>query len=96
MMLEPKSPRPRTAPSGLDQPGRVPLTTRLLRIESLTAGDAAAVIAGVTLLSTAAGGILERSLDHQEYPNIRKGPGSRYKRSPPLSRHAIVESSPWC
>lgn len=73
MMPEPKSPGSEAASSGSDQPARVPLTTRLLLVESLTARRAAAIIAGFTLLITVAGGILERLLDHQEYPNIGKG-----------------------
>lgn len=73
MMPEPKSPGSERAPSGSDQPLRVPLTTRLLLVESLTARRAAAIIAGFTLLITVAGGILERLLDRQEYPNIGKG-----------------------
>lgn len=73
MMPEPKSPRSDAAPSGSDQLERVPLTTRLLLAESLTARRAAGIIAGVTLLITVAGGILERFLDHQEFPNIGKG-----------------------
>lgn len=73
MMSEPKNLRPGVAPSGSNQPESVPLTTRLLLAESLTARRAAAIIAGVTLLITVAGGILERFLDHQEFPNIGKG-----------------------
>jgi hypothetical protein len=56
-----------------DPQARVPLTTRLLLRESLTARRAAAIIAGFTLLITVGGGILERVLDHQEYPTIGKG-----------------------
>jgi voltage-gated potassium channel len=41
--------------------------------DSLTARRAAGVIAGVTLLVTIAGGILERVLDRQEYPTVGKG-----------------------
>ena len=73
MMPEPKSPGSEATPRGSDQPARVPLTTRLLLVESLTARRAAAIIAGVTFLITVVGGILERVLDHQEYPNIGKG-----------------------
>ena len=72
-MSEPGSPPPRAAPSGSSHPAKVPLTTRLLLHESLTARRAAGVIAGVTVLVTVAGGILERLLDHQEYPTIGKG-----------------------
>jgi len=71
-MSELKSPQLRFARSGSDQPGRVPLRTRLLLHDSLTARRAAGV-AGVTLLVTVAGGILERLLDHQEFPTIGKG-----------------------
>lgn len=60
-------------PGGSSRPARVPLTTRLLLHDSLTARRAAGVIAGVTVLVTVAGGILERFLDHQEYPTIGKG-----------------------
>jgi voltage-gated potassium channel len=45
----------------------------LLLLESLTARRAAAIIAGFTLLITVAGGILERVLDHPEYPTIGRG-----------------------
>jgi voltage-gated potassium channel len=72
-MSELKSPQLRSARSGYSQPERVPLTTRLLLHDSLTARRAAGVIAGVTLLVTVAGGILERLLDHQEFPTIGKG-----------------------
>jgi voltage-gated potassium channel len=53
--------------------GRVPLTARLLLQESLTARRAAGIIAGFTAMITVAGGLLERVLDHQEYPTIGKG-----------------------
>jgi voltage-gated potassium channel len=52
---------------------KLPLTARLLLRESLTARRAAAIIAGVTVLITIAGGILERVLDHSEYQTIGKG-----------------------
>jgi voltage-gated potassium channel len=52
---------------------KVPLTARLLLRESLTARRAAGIIAAFTVLITVAGGILERVLDHQEYPTIGKG-----------------------
>jgi voltage-gated potassium channel len=45
----------------------------LLLRDSLTARRAAAIIAAVTVLITVAGGILERVLDHKEYPTIGKG-----------------------
>jgi hypothetical protein len=44
----------------------------LLR-ESLTARRAAGIIAGFTVLITVAGGILERVIDHQEFPTIGRG-----------------------
>lgn len=44
----------------------------LLR-ESLTARRAAAIIAGATIVITVAGGILERMVDHREFPTIGKG-----------------------
>ena len=52
---------------------RAPLTTRLLLHESLTARRAAAIIAGFAFVITVGGGILERVLDHEEYPNIGRG-----------------------
>lgn len=72
-MSEVKSPHLRAAQSGSSQPAKVPLTTRLMLRDSLTARRAAALIAGVTVVVTAAGGILERLLDHQEYPTLGKG-----------------------
>lgn len=72
-MPELRSPQARDGPSGSNHSTRMPLTTRLLLHESLTARRAAGVIAGVTVLVTVAGGILERLLDHQEYPTIGKG-----------------------
>ncbi len=72
-MSELRSPQLRSARSGSSQHERVPLTTRLLLRDSLTARRAAGVIAGVTLLVTVAGGILERVLDHREFPTIGKG-----------------------
>lgn len=59
--------------SGSDQPTRLPITARLLLRESLTARRAAAIIAGVTLAITLAGGVLERVLDRREYPTIGRG-----------------------
>lgn len=56
-----------------DQQARVPLTARLLVRQSLTARRAAAIIAGFTFLITIGGGILERVLDHKEYPTIGRG-----------------------
>jgi voltage-gated potassium channel len=52
---------------------KVPLTARLLLQESLTARRAAGIIAAFTAVITVAGGLLERVLDHQEYPTIGKG-----------------------
>jgi voltage-gated potassium channel len=72
-MSELKSPQSNAAPSGSSQPAKVPLTTRLLLLNSLTARRAAGVIAGVTVVITIAGGILERVLDHREYSTIGKG-----------------------
>jgi voltage-gated potassium channel len=63
----------RTESSESDQPARVPLTARLLLRQSLTARRAAAIIAGFTFLITVGGGILERVLDHKEYPTIGRG-----------------------
>jgi voltage-gated potassium channel len=72
-MPEPNSPLQRETQSDSDDYARVPLTARLLLLESLTARRAAAIIAGFTLLITVAGGILERVLDHREYPTIGRG-----------------------
>lgn len=56
-----------------DRPAKVPLTARLLLRESLTARRAAIIIAGFTVGITVAGGILERIVDHREYPTIGRG-----------------------
>jgi voltage-gated potassium channel len=56
-----------------DRPQKVPLTARLLLRDSLTARRAAGIIAGFTVLITVAGGILERVIDHQEFPTIGRG-----------------------
>ena len=53
--------------------GKVPLTARLMLHDSLTARRAAGIIAAFTVAITVAGGVLERFLDHQEYPTIGKG-----------------------
>jgi voltage-gated potassium channel len=60
-------------PGGEDRPAKVPITARLLLRESLTARRAAGIIAGVTVAITLAGGVLERLLDHREFPTIGKG-----------------------
>ena len=57
----------------VDRSGKVPLTARLMLHDSLTARRAAAIIAVFTVAITVAGGVLERVLDHQEYPTIGKG-----------------------
>jgi voltage-gated potassium channel len=57
----------------VDPPGKVPLTARLLLHDSLTARRAAGIIAVATVAITAGGGLLERILDHQEYPTIGRG-----------------------
>jgi voltage-gated potassium channel len=72
-MPQPGSPTSRAAQSGPDPQEKVPLTARLLLLESLTARRAAAIIAGFTVVITLAGGVLERVLDHREYPTIGRG-----------------------
>jgi voltage-gated potassium channel len=52
---------------------KVPLTARLLLHQTITARAAAAIIAGFTFAITVACGLLERFLDHQEYPTIGRG-----------------------
>jgi voltage-gated potassium channel len=59
-------------PSG-DRSNKVPLTARLLLRESLSARRAGGIIAGFTVLITVAGGILERVIDHHEFPTIGRG-----------------------
>jgi voltage-gated potassium channel len=56
-----------------DRSEKIPLTARLLLRESFTARRAAGIIAGFTVLITVAGGILERMIDHQEFPTIGRG-----------------------
>ena len=51
----------------------MPITARLLLRESLTARKAAGIIAGFTVAITLAGGVLERLLDHREFPTITRG-----------------------
>ena len=64
---------PPPEPSAPDPPAKVPITARLLLRETFTARRAAGIIAGFTVLVTVAGGVLERVLDHEEYPTIGKG-----------------------
>jgi voltage-gated potassium channel len=52
---------------------KVPLTARLLLMESLSARRAAGIIAGFTLLMAIGGGVLERVVDHQEFHTVGKG-----------------------
>jgi voltage-gated potassium channel len=56
-----------------DRPEKVPMTARLLLRESLIARRAAGIIAAFTVLITVAGGILERLVDHHEFPTIGRG-----------------------
>ena len=61
------------AQSGSEQAAKVPITARLLLHQTITARGAAAIIAGFTFAITVAGGLLERFLDHREYPTIGRG-----------------------
>jgi voltage-gated potassium channel len=71
---EPADPEALSASSESGElPEKVPITARLLLHESFTARRAAATIAAFTLLITVTGGILERVVDHQEFPTIGKG-----------------------
>ena len=72
-MSELKSPQLRAGRGGSGQPGKVPLTTRLLLQDSLTARRAAGIIAAFTVLVTVGGGILEHLVDRREYPTLGKG-----------------------
>ena len=81
-MTEPRTPQSneaerrqaQVAPDELvDRSGKVPVTARLMLRDSLTARRAAGIIAIFTAVITIAGGLLERVLDHQEYPTIGKG-----------------------
>jgi len=63
----------RGAQSDSEEAAKVPLTARLLLHQTITARGAAAIIAGFTLVITIAGGVLERFLDHREYPTIGRG-----------------------
>jgi voltage-gated potassium channel len=72
-MPELESPHSRDEPTRSDRPPKVPITARLLLRESLTARRAAGIIAGFTVAITVAGGVLERVLDHREFPTITKG-----------------------
>ncbi len=58
---------------GSDRPAKLPITARLLVRESLSARRAAGIIAAFTVGITVAGGVLERVLDHREFPTIGKG-----------------------
>ncbi len=64
---------PTRASSEDDPAANVPLTARLLLHQSLTARRAAAIIAGFAFIITVAGGVLERVLDHEEFPTIGRG-----------------------
>jgi voltage-gated potassium channel len=72
-MSEPDNRRAEDEAAGPDRPGKLPITARLVLRESLTARRAAAIIAGVTVVITVAGGVLERVLDHREFHTIGKG-----------------------
>ena len=61
------------AQSDSEPSAKVPITARLLLHQTITARGAAAIIAGFTFAITVAGGLLERSLDHREYPTIGRG-----------------------
>jgi voltage-gated potassium channel len=64
---------PEHASSADDPAANVPLTARLLLHQSLTARRAAAIIAGFAFVITVVGGVLERVLDHEEFPTIGRG-----------------------
>ena len=49
------------------------MIARVLPRDSLIACRAAGIIAAFTALVTVAGGLLERVLDHLEYPTIGRG-----------------------
>ncbi len=73
-MNQQESPRSQEAPGEPDgQSDKVPLTARLLLRETFTARRAAAIIAGVAVIITIAGGIFIRVFDHEEYRTIGKG-----------------------
>ena len=72
-MRELKIPHAKDEQSGSDRTAKVPITARLLLRESLTARRAAGIIAAFTLLITVSGGVLERVLDHREFPTIGRG-----------------------
>jgi len=72
-MAESESPREGDRLTGPDRPAKVPITARLLLRESLSARRAAAIIAGFTVAITLAGGVLERVLDHREFPTVARG-----------------------
>ena len=58
---------------GPDRPAKLPITARLLVQESLSARRAAGIIAAFTVAITLAGGVLERVLDHPEFPTVGRG-----------------------
>jgi voltage-gated potassium channel len=71
---EPADPEASSAGSESGElPEKVPITARLLLHESFTARRAAGTIAAFTLLITVTGGILERVVDHKEFPTIGRG-----------------------
>ena len=81
-MTEPRTPQANEAErrqaqlvedESVDRLGKMPLTARLMLHDSLTARRAAGIIAVFTVVITVAGGLLERFVDHQEYPTIGKG-----------------------
>jgi voltage-gated potassium channel len=72
-MPELNRPPSRGAHSDPEPAAKVPITARLLLYQTITARGAAAIIAGFTFAITIAGGLLERFLDHREYPTIGRG-----------------------
>lgn len=79
-MTETRDREPGATPGGpADRPAKVPLTARLVLPESLTARRAAVIIAGLTLVVTVGGGILERVFDHAEYGRSARGCGLHFR-----------------
>ncbi len=64
---------PTTQSNAGTPPEKLDVTARLVLHQSLTARRAAGIIAAFTVLITVAGGILERVVDHKEFPTIGKG-----------------------